>query len=114
VRYSTVTRYLYEVKFHLSTEGASGADNQKPVDGANEAVLSALNETPFASVRLLSRLTDLPPTTDLPSPDSLPWVQRASSVLGAPCSVKWAESSANDSASAAVANVESAVRPSLA
>jgi hypothetical protein len=55
--YSTVTRYLREVKFPLSTEDASDARDRKPIDDADEAILSALNESPFVSVQQLSRFS---------------------------------------------------------
>jgi hypothetical protein len=63
VGYSTVRRYLREVKFPLSTGKTSNADDRKPIDGTDEAILSALDESPFASVQQLSRLTHLPPMT---------------------------------------------------
>jgi hypothetical protein len=44
---------LCEAKFPLSTEEAD-ADDRKPIDDADEAILSALNESPFVSVRQFS------------------------------------------------------------
>jgi hypothetical protein len=58
--YSTVTSCLCEAKFPLSTEEASDAGDQKPID---DAILSSLNESPFASVQQLSELKQIPPTT---------------------------------------------------
>jgi hypothetical protein len=55
-------RDLPEVKFPLLTDTASDADDRKPIDDANEAILSALSESSFAPGRKLSRLTHLPPT----------------------------------------------------
>jgi hypothetical protein len=63
VGYSTVTRHFREAKSPLSTEEASDANDRKPIRDADEAILSALNESPFASVQQLSRLIHPPPTT---------------------------------------------------
>jgi hypothetical protein len=53
-------RSLHEVRFPLSTEEASDSDDRRPADGADEAILSALNENPFPSVRQLSRIAQTP------------------------------------------------------
>jgi hypothetical protein len=50
VGYSTVTRYLRGQIFFFEW-GRSNADDRKPINEADEAILSALNESPFASVR---------------------------------------------------------------
>jgi hypothetical protein len=63
VGYDTVARYLREEKFILSTEEASDPDDRKPIGDADEIIWSTLNESPFAFVRQLSRLTYLPPKT---------------------------------------------------
>jgi hypothetical protein len=57
----TVPRHLREATFHLSTDEASNAHDRKPIEDADEANLSALNDSPFASVRQLSRPTHLHP-----------------------------------------------------
>jgi hypothetical protein len=54
---------LHGAKFRLLTQEASDADDRKPTNNAHEAILSALNKSPFSSVRKLSRLAHLPPTT---------------------------------------------------
>jgi hypothetical protein len=60
---STIMHCLREAKFPLSTEEACDADDRRSIDDADEAILFALNKSPFASVPQLSRLTHLPPTT---------------------------------------------------
>jgi hypothetical protein len=45
--------------FPLSSDEASDADDRRPIDDADEAILFALNESPFAFVPQLSRLTHL-------------------------------------------------------
>jgi hypothetical protein len=54
VGYSTITHYLREAKFPLPTEEASDADDRKSINDADETILFALNESPFASVPQLS------------------------------------------------------------
>jgi hypothetical protein len=63
VGYITVTRGLRDAKFPLSTKEASDAEDRSPIDHVDEVMLSALSESPFASVRQLSRLPQLPLTT---------------------------------------------------
>jgi hypothetical protein len=63
VEYSPITRCLRVAEFPLWTEEVSDADDRKPTDDADEAILSTLNESPFAPLRQLSRLTHLPPMT---------------------------------------------------
>jgi hypothetical protein len=48
--------------FPLLTEEAIDADGPKPINNADEAILSTLNENPFASVWQLSRFTHIHPT----------------------------------------------------
>jgi hypothetical protein len=59
----SVTRYLREARFHLSKPEPHPADVQRHLDDSDQAVLAALDDNPFASVRQLSRLTHLPSTT---------------------------------------------------
>jgi hypothetical protein len=61
--YRIVARSLREAKFPNLTGEPSDADDRKPFDDADEAILSVLNESPFASLRQLWRLTQLPPAT---------------------------------------------------
>jgi hypothetical protein len=63
VAYSSVTRYLREARCLPSREEASPVEIEMEVDDADRAILFALSENPFVSVRQLSRLTTLPPTT---------------------------------------------------
>jgi hypothetical protein len=62
MRYSSITHSLREAKFPFSTEEASDAEERKPIDDADESILSALGKSASASVRQLSRLTHLPLT----------------------------------------------------
>jgi AraC-like DNA-binding protein len=61
--YSTVTCYLRETRFFPSADRiASGPIPEMP-DDADEAILSAFAEMPFASVRQLAQFTHLSPAT---------------------------------------------------
>jgi hypothetical protein len=68
VGYSTVTGYLHEAKFPLSTEETSDTNDRKPIEDADELLLSCLNVGPFESLQQPSRLTQLPPTAVYPRP----------------------------------------------
>jgi hypothetical protein len=61
--YSTVTKYIRNARFAPKTEAAT----PKPAEGrhapADEAILVALGECPFSSVRELSRFICLPRCT---------------------------------------------------
>jgi hypothetical protein len=61
--YSSVTRYLREAQLPPSKPEPHPADVQRDLDDSDQAILSALEDSPFASVRQLSRLTHLPSTT---------------------------------------------------
>jgi hypothetical protein len=49
VGYGTITRDLREAKFLFATEEASDTDDRKLIDDADEAIVSALSESPFVS-----------------------------------------------------------------
>jgi hypothetical protein len=61
--YSSVTRYLREARFPPSKPERHQADVQRDLDDSYRAILAALKDSPFASVRQLSRLTHLPSVT---------------------------------------------------
>jgi hypothetical protein len=61
--YSSVTRHLHEARFAPSKPGLHPADVQRDLDDSDQAILAALDDSPFAPVRQLSRLTHLPSTT---------------------------------------------------
>jgi hypothetical protein len=63
VSYSSVTRYLREARSPPSKPEPHPAEVQRDLDDSDQAVLAALEDSPFASVRRLSRLTHLPSTT---------------------------------------------------
>jgi hypothetical protein len=52
--YSSVTSYLSKAQFPPSKPEPNPADVQKYLDDSDQAVLTALEESPFASVRQLS------------------------------------------------------------
>lgn len=58
--YSTVTRFLRETKFLSSDPLVTSSEETSLADDSNEAILLALCEQPFASIRQLSQLTHLP------------------------------------------------------
>jgi hypothetical protein len=60
---SSVTRYLCETQFPPSKPEPHPADVQRDLDDSDQAILAALENILFASVRQLSRLTYLPSTT---------------------------------------------------
>jgi hypothetical protein len=63
VSYNSVTRYLREARFSLSKPESHPAEVQRDLDDSDQAILTALEDIPFASVRQLSRLIYLPSTT---------------------------------------------------
>jgi hypothetical protein len=63
VAYSSVTRHLREARRLPFRTEAPPIEIERMVDDADRAILFALGENPFASMRQLSRLTSLPPTT---------------------------------------------------
>jgi hypothetical protein len=63
VSYSSVTRYLREARFPPSKPEPHPADVQRDLDDSDQAILAALEDGPFASVRQLSRLTHVPSKT---------------------------------------------------
>jgi hypothetical protein len=63
VSYTSVTRYLREARFPPSKPELHPADVQGDLDDSDQAILTALEDSEFASVRQLSRLTHLPSTT---------------------------------------------------
>jgi hypothetical protein len=63
VNYPSVTIYLREAKFSLQIPPPTVSDSDLQADDSDTAVLLALDQEPFASVRQLARLTYLPRTT---------------------------------------------------
>jgi hypothetical protein len=65
VSYSSVTRNLRKARFSASKLELRPADVQRDrdLDDSDQAILAALEHSPFASVWQLSRLTHLPSTT---------------------------------------------------
>jgi hypothetical protein len=63
VAYSSVTRYLRKAQFPSSKPEPYPTDVQRDLDDSYQAILAALEDILFASVRQLSRLTHLPTTT---------------------------------------------------
>jgi histone-lysine N-methyltransferase SETMAR len=61
--YSTVARYLHDAHCSPLHQTTLSVDVPRSLDDSDQAILSALDENPFASVRQLSRLTHIPPTT---------------------------------------------------
>jgi hypothetical protein len=60
VSYSSVTRYFRGARFPPSKSEPYPANVQRDLDDSDQAVLAALEDSPFASVRQLSQLTHLP------------------------------------------------------
>jgi hypothetical protein len=60
---STVARYIHDAHCSPSSQMAAPIAVPSGLDDSDEAILSALDENPFASVRQLSRLTHIPATT---------------------------------------------------
>jgi hypothetical protein len=54
VSYSLVTCYLREARFPPSKSEPHRADLQRDLDDSDQAILAALEDTPFASVRQFS------------------------------------------------------------
>jgi hypothetical protein len=54
VSYCSVTRYLYEARFPPSKPEPHPGDVQRDLDDSDQAILAALEDSPFASVRQLS------------------------------------------------------------
>jgi hypothetical protein len=63
VSYSSVTRHLREARFPPSRLKPHPADVQRYLDDSDQDILAAFEDSPFASVRQLSRLIHLPSTT---------------------------------------------------
>jgi hypothetical protein len=51
---NSVTRYLREARFPPSKREPHPADVQRDLDDSNQAILAALEDSPFASVQQLS------------------------------------------------------------
>jgi hypothetical protein len=60
---STVPRYIHNAHCSPSSQTAAPIAVPSGLNDSDEAILSALDENPFASVRHLSRLTHIPATT---------------------------------------------------
>jgi hypothetical protein len=54
VQFSSVTHYLREARFSPSKLEPHPADVQRYLDDSNQTILTALEDSPFASVRQLS------------------------------------------------------------
>jgi hypothetical protein len=63
VNYPSVTAYLREAKFSLPIPLPTFSESDLQADNSDTAILLALDEQPFVSVRQLARLTHLPRTT---------------------------------------------------
>jgi hypothetical protein len=63
VSYGSATRYLREARFPPSKPEPHPPDVQRDLDDSDQAILAALEDSPFASVQQLSRLIHLPSTT---------------------------------------------------
>jgi hypothetical protein len=63
VSYNLITRYPREARFPLSKPEPHPADVQRDLDNSGQTILAVLEDSPFASVRELSRLIHLPSTT---------------------------------------------------
>jgi hypothetical protein len=63
VSHSLVTRNLCEARFPPSKPEPHLANTQRDLDDSDQIILAAFEDSPFASVRQLSRLTHLPSTT---------------------------------------------------
>jgi hypothetical protein len=63
VSYSSVTRCFREAQFPPSKPERHPANVQRDLDDSDQAILAAREDSPFASVWQLSRLTHLPSTT---------------------------------------------------
>jgi hypothetical protein len=61
--YCTVVRYLHDARCSPSSQRTASVEMSGAVDDSDEAILSSLDEKPFASMHQLSRLTHIPPTT---------------------------------------------------
>jgi hypothetical protein len=61
--YGSVTGYLREARFPPLKPEPHPADIQRDLDDSDHAILAALEDSSFASVWQLSRLTHLPSTT---------------------------------------------------
>jgi hypothetical protein len=63
VAYSTVTKYVHNEKFHPKNDGPPSQPMTVEPGPIDQAILTALADEPFSSVRELSRLTCLPRST---------------------------------------------------
>jgi hypothetical protein len=63
IAYRTVTKYLREAQINPGDPTASPDAFSPHIDDSDEAILSAIEELPFSSVRKLSRATQLSNTT---------------------------------------------------
>jgi hypothetical protein len=63
IAYSTVTKYLREAQTGRDDAMSSSDEISHHIDDSDEAILKALEELPFSSVRQLSRATHIPAIT---------------------------------------------------
>jgi hypothetical protein len=115
VLYSSVTRSLCEARFPPSKPAPHPVSVQRDLDDSDQAILTALEDSPFAMVQQLSRLTHLPSTTVYRLSSSYPiaGICGASPSMGATCSVRWAKGRESQSVPATIANARSPVRSSM-
>jgi hypothetical protein len=55
VSYSSVTRYLHDAQFPPSKPEPDPVDVQRDLDDSDHAILTAFKNSPFTSIRQLSR-----------------------------------------------------------
>jgi hypothetical protein len=116
VLYSLVTRYLREARFPPSKPEPHPTDVQRDFDHSDQAILAALEDSPFASVRQLSRLTNLPSTTVYHLSPSYPiaGICGTSPSMGVTCSFRCAKRRESQSVPATIATARSPARSSMA
>jgi hypothetical protein len=126
VWYSSVTRYLREARFPPSKPESHPTDVQRDLDDlddldSDQAILTALEDNPFASVRQLSRLTHLHlPSTTVYRLSSIVYrlspsypiagICGASPSMGAACSVRCGKGRESRSVPVTIANANANAR----
>jgi hypothetical protein len=116
VSYSSVARHIREAQFPSSKPKPHPADVQRDLADSDQAILAALEDIPFTSVRQLSRLIHLPSTTVYRLSPSYPiaGICGASPSMGATCSVRRAKGRESQFVPATIANARSPARSSMA
>jgi hypothetical protein len=89
VTYSAVTMFLRTLSFRGETEEEEIGDHDKPLDEVDQAILKALADEPFSSVRELAHV----PIQNYGASVShvFPWLYGWPSLLGAPSAVTRSE-----------------------